>query len=410
MPQGGVLSPLLWDVVVDSLLRRLNEAGFYTIGYADDLVILLTGRHEEVLCSLMQTALSVVEKWCTEHALSAHLCYGVVVWWPRVRQKNETKRIGHLQRLICLAITGAMRSTPTAAIEVALCIPPLDMFVEEAALEAAIRLRAAGQWNMKGRAARHTRILTEASERMPLLNLGTDRAPAKYVFEKPYSIMLTSEEQSTKPDICIYTDGSKNNTGSGSGIYSEDLLAELAKENVDELAWVKGHDGNPGNEEADKLARFGSERPTSGPTPNVALATTTFRAMIKQDTLCKHTARCKKTEGCMQSKAAMAKPCMKRAKYCLDLSRDKLRRLIGIWTGHCRLNQHLQKMGAVDDPTCRGCLEDDESARHVLCYCPALASTRGSMLGDFWSSMASIGSTPPGKILKFIDTVGWLEE
>lgn len=31
-----LLSPLLWNHVIDSLLVRLNEANFYTIAYADD--------------------------------------------------------------------------------------------------------------------------------------------------------------------------------------------------------------------------------------------------------------------------------------------------------------------------------------------------------------------------------------
>jgi hypothetical protein len=35
-PQGGVLSPLLWSLVVDDILWELNSNGYNTIGYADD--------------------------------------------------------------------------------------------------------------------------------------------------------------------------------------------------------------------------------------------------------------------------------------------------------------------------------------------------------------------------------------
>ena len=38
-PQGGVLSPLLWNLVVDRLLTITNDLGFSTFGYADDIVI-----------------------------------------------------------------------------------------------------------------------------------------------------------------------------------------------------------------------------------------------------------------------------------------------------------------------------------------------------------------------------------
>jgi hypothetical protein len=34
-PQGGVLSPLLWCLVVDELITELNGGGIYAQGYAD---------------------------------------------------------------------------------------------------------------------------------------------------------------------------------------------------------------------------------------------------------------------------------------------------------------------------------------------------------------------------------------
>jgi hypothetical protein len=43
-PQGGVLSPLLWSLVVDDLHWELNINGYYTIGYADDIAILINGK------------------------------------------------------------------------------------------------------------------------------------------------------------------------------------------------------------------------------------------------------------------------------------------------------------------------------------------------------------------------------
>ncbi len=40
-PQGGVLSPLLWYMVVDSLLLKLNALGYTAQAYADDLAIVI---------------------------------------------------------------------------------------------------------------------------------------------------------------------------------------------------------------------------------------------------------------------------------------------------------------------------------------------------------------------------------
>jgi hypothetical protein len=36
-PQAGVLSPLLWCLVVDDLLTRLSGGGVFNQGYADDM-------------------------------------------------------------------------------------------------------------------------------------------------------------------------------------------------------------------------------------------------------------------------------------------------------------------------------------------------------------------------------------
>jgi hypothetical protein len=38
---GGVLAPILWNLVIDGLIENLNNAGYYTQGYADDLAILI---------------------------------------------------------------------------------------------------------------------------------------------------------------------------------------------------------------------------------------------------------------------------------------------------------------------------------------------------------------------------------
>ena len=48
-PQGGILSPFLWNLVVDDLLRySANEIPGYIQAFADDLVILCESNDLEV--------------------------------------------------------------------------------------------------------------------------------------------------------------------------------------------------------------------------------------------------------------------------------------------------------------------------------------------------------------------------
>jgi retron-type reverse transcriptase len=57
-PQGRVLSPLLWSLVIDELLSVLDRPGFEVIGFADDLVITVRGNNDSILSERMQSALS----------------------------------------------------------------------------------------------------------------------------------------------------------------------------------------------------------------------------------------------------------------------------------------------------------------------------------------------------------------
>ena len=58
------------NLVVDDLLRKLNEAGIKAVGYADDITILARGPYEGTLVNLIQGALKDTDKWCKEKALS----------------------------------------------------------------------------------------------------------------------------------------------------------------------------------------------------------------------------------------------------------------------------------------------------------------------------------------------------
>jgi len=70
--QGGVLSPLLWCLVVDELLMRLSGGGVYAQGYADDICLLAVGKFPNTVSGLIQWALGTVEAWCVELRLSVN--------------------------------------------------------------------------------------------------------------------------------------------------------------------------------------------------------------------------------------------------------------------------------------------------------------------------------------------------
>ena len=70
VPQGGVLSPLMWNLAFEGLLE-LFEDGFIKIsGFADDAGLLTTGKVPSVMASRMQKAINKALEWGNEAGLT----------------------------------------------------------------------------------------------------------------------------------------------------------------------------------------------------------------------------------------------------------------------------------------------------------------------------------------------------
>jgi hypothetical protein len=52
-PGGVRREPLLWSLVVDDLLRGLNNNGYYTVGYAGDIAILINGKFPQTVSEVL---------------------------------------------------------------------------------------------------------------------------------------------------------------------------------------------------------------------------------------------------------------------------------------------------------------------------------------------------------------------
>ena len=96
-PQGGVLSPLLWSLVIDELLTELTDQGYEVIGFADDLVIMVRGYVDSILSNRLQSALNHAMKWCKDANLSINPMKTVVIPFTRRRKLSLTEpRMGEV--------------------------------------------------------------------------------------------------------------------------------------------------------------------------------------------------------------------------------------------------------------------------------------------------------------------------
>jgi hypothetical protein len=76
---------------VDDLLWELNSNGYYTLGYADDIAILINGNFPYTVSEVLQTALCTVQKWREKTSLSIDPNKTVIIPFTRKRELKGLK-------------------------------------------------------------------------------------------------------------------------------------------------------------------------------------------------------------------------------------------------------------------------------------------------------------------------------
>jgi hypothetical protein len=94
---------------------------------------------------------------------------------------------------------------------------------------------------------------------------------------------------------------------------------------------------------------------------------------------------------------------MKLTKYLINLPGLNLGTLIGLITGHNRLNEHLFKMTLVTNLTCQNCNLESESAVHVICTCPSRSILRNKIFGKPVLVLEDYRRSSAANILRFAD-------
>jgi len=160
------------------------------------------------------------------------ITYAAVVWWPRVEKISAGKKLEHIQRLACLHVTSAVRTTPTAALETIISLTPLPIFIKQEAMIACYRLEVNSQWT--NTYCGHTVIINQLKKNVPSSRMRSDRILQRYMFDKNFVVSISSKEdwydQSAliPDDIVCFTDGCRHQLrgSSGASVYSTTINVE----------------------------------------------------------------------------------------------------------------------------------------------------------------------------------------
>ena len=319
-PQGGVLSPLLFNLVMDGLLMNLGRLrALHSQAYADDVALLCTGIDALTIRDQVQAGARLVAEWADKCGLNINcnkseaimftwkrkwsykplklkgtdlplktqvtylgvtidsklswlphiemrvtkatrclaMCrrtvgklwglsprvmywvytamirpmvsYAAPIWVAGLSRSTAVSRLNRLQRQACVLISSAFPSTPTAALEMLLGLPPLYLFLSGVAASGAYRLKQMGQWRgdhiTDTRAHEsHINVCNRLCTEIPELNMPGDLCTPRVNLDRSVKVKIedtpeVAEDTLGRNTIHCYTDGSKLFCGTGAAVH-----------------------------------------------------------------------------------------------------------------------------------------------------------------------------------------------
>lgn len=91
LPQGSILSPVMWNIVVDKILSRFKDNPVKPQGFADDILIVATGLDISTIIDQAQSAINTIIAWGDEHGLNFNPKKTVAIFFTRSRARNIPK-------------------------------------------------------------------------------------------------------------------------------------------------------------------------------------------------------------------------------------------------------------------------------------------------------------------------------
>ena len=165
------------------------------------------------------------------------LTLGCIIWNKVANDGGVIQKLSRLNRLAAVCMFPMRRGTPTAALEVILDLPPVDLVIKERALCSMLRISHHNRslWDGCGKSLKlgHIRSLQNQLQEYGIDEKVFDETKTLNI-QKDYTVDLKSFRSGlpdSQSEVQCFTDGSKkdNQVGYGFGIFQGQI--ELATEN-----------------------------------------------------------------------------------------------------------------------------------------------------------------------------------
>ena len=143
-------------------------------------------------------------RWLYVSIIRPAITFASLVWWPGCQTASAKKKLSKIQRLACLGIRGAMRTTLTDVVEALICLPPLELMVQNEARSTAHRLWSLGCWSYLHPNRGHSSILRRLQQSDPIFNMEVEFMRPTFNLESKYRVtMLTREDGLEAPELLL---------------------------------------------------------------------------------------------------------------------------------------------------------------------------------------------------------------
>ena len=140
------------------------------------------------------------------------------------------------------------------------------------------------------------------------------------------------------------------------------------------LAWIKAHVGTEGNEQADQAAKEGAAGGAHMKATQTPIPWQVAKSKIESYTTAKWKQKWVDAPHYKHTKLFYESPNKNKSKYTLKMGTHMLSTWIKSITGHNNLAYFQSKLNPEIDPTCRLCLQANETIHHLMTDCEATSS------------------------------------